>query len=83
MRSGAKPVFCDVDKDSWNMTYDEVKKSFTNNTKAVLMVHLYGLTAEADKISEFCKSKNIILIEDAAEGLYLQIIKYMMKNLRE
>ncbi len=68
LRSGAKPVFCDVDKDSWNMTYDEVKKSFTNNTKAVLMVHLYGLTAEADKISEFCKSKNIILIEDAAEA---------------
>ena len=68
LRSGAKPVFCDVDKDSWNMTLDEVEKSFTNRTKAVLMVHLYGLTAEAEKIAEFCNSKNIILIEDAAEA---------------
>ena len=32
------------------------------------MVHLYGLTAEAEKIAEFCNTKNIILIEDAAEA---------------
>ncbi len=68
LRSGAKPIFCDVNKDSWNMTLDEVEKSFTKRTKAVLMVHLYGLTAEAEKIAEFCNSKNITLIEDAAEA---------------
>ena len=56
LRSGAKPVFCDVNKDSWNMTLDEVEKVSQKN-KAVLMVHLYGLTAEAEKIAEFCNTK--------------------------
>ena len=68
IRSGAKPVFCDVNSDTWNMTLEDVKKSITNKTKAVLVVHTYGLASEVDKISAFCKENNLYLIEDAAEA---------------
>lgn len=68
VRSGAKPVFCDVDKNSWNMTLNNLQSKFTTNTKAVLIVHTYGLAAEVSKIAKFCREKNIYLIEDAAEA---------------
>ena len=68
VRTGATPIFCDVDLDSWNMSLDHVKEKLSPNTKAVLMVHLYGLTAEAKKIEDFCKEKNLHLIEDSAEA---------------
>jgi len=68
IRSGAKPIFCDVDPNSWNMRLKDVEEVFTKNTRAVLMVHTYGLVAEATKISNFCKENNLILIEDAAEA---------------
>tara|TARA_B100001250_G_scaffold67363_2_gene53898 strand:- start:19570 stop:20700 length:1131 start_codon:yes stop_codon:yes gene_type:complete len=68
IRSKAKPIFCDVDRNSWNMTLKNVKDVFTDNTKAVLMVHTYGLTAEAPLIRNFCDDNNLYLIEDAAEA---------------
>ena len=68
IRAGAKPVFCDVDSKSWNMKIEHVENLVTKNTKAVLMVHLYGLAAEADKISDFCNKNNLYLIEDASEA---------------
>ena len=68
LRAGAKPIFCDVSLDSWNMTLDNVKAVITNKTKAVLMVHTYGLTAEASEIEKFCEQNNIYLIEDSAEA---------------
>ena len=55
VRSKARPIFCDVDSNSWNMTLQNVKDVFTENTRAILMVHTYGLTAEAKAIKEFCK----------------------------
>ena len=68
LRTKATPVFSDIDIDSWNMTLESVKNKYTEKTKAVMMVHLYGLAAEANSIQEFCKVKNIMLIEDAAES---------------
>jgi len=68
LRTKAKPVFCDIDPKTWNMTLEDVKNVYTSNTKAVLMVHIYGLPAEAKAIEEFCKIKDLILIEDAAEA---------------
>jgi perosamine synthetase len=68
IRSKAKPVFCDVDPKSWNMTAQNVKEVITSKTKAVLLVHTYGLPAEAEKIIELCLSHNITVIEDAAEA---------------
>lgn len=68
LRTGATPIFCDINKTSWNMTLKDVEKKKTENTKAILMVHLYGLTAEAQKIEKYCEKNGILLIEDAAEA---------------
>lgn len=68
IRGGGKPIFCDIDPNSWNMNLDNVKKAFTKKTKAVLMVHTYGLSAEAEEIEKFCLENNIYLIEDASEA---------------
>ena len=57
IRSGAQPVFCDVDEMSWNMTIDDVKKVVTEKTKAVVVVHTYGLPSEIKKIRKFCQEK--------------------------
>ena len=58
VRSEAKPVFCDVDPLTWNMNLDEVKKVTTKNTKAVLLVHTYGLPSPATAIEKFCIDNN-------------------------
>ena len=68
LRTGATPIFCDINKTSWNMTLKVVEKKKTENTKAILMVHLYGLAAEAQKIEKYCEKNGIFLIEDAAEA---------------
>jgi len=68
LRTGATPIFCDINKTSWNMTLKDVEKKKTENTKAILMVHLYGLAAEAQKIEKYCEKNGIFLIEDAAEA---------------
>ena len=68
VRSGAKPVFCDVDKNTWNMTLENIKKKTTKKTKAIVLIHTYGLPAEATLIAKFCKDNKIKIIEDAAES---------------
>ena len=68
IRAGAVPKFCDVSLETWNMSLSDVEKVYTKNTKAVLMVHTYGLAADAERISKFCEDSNIILIEDSAEA---------------
>ena len=68
IRSDAKPIFCDVDPLTWNMNLKEIKKVLTKNTKAILLVHTYGLPSPASEIEEFCIDNNIDLIEDAAEA---------------
>ena len=68
IRSGAKPVLVDVDPHNWNLMFESVRAATTEKTKCVLMVHTYGLPADALKIEEFCKTKGIFLIEDSAEA---------------
>ena len=67
----AVPVFIDSDYETWNMCPKALKKAFAKypNVKAVIVVHLYGLSADIDKIMELCKKHNVTLIEDAAESL--------------
>lgn len=68
LRTKAKPVFCDVDSNSWNMTFEQVKEKVTKKTKAVIMVHTYGLTSDAMEIRDFCKDRGLYLVEDASEA---------------
>lgn len=66
----AIPVFIDSDINTWNMCPVALEKAFEKyHPKAVIVVHLYGLSADIDKISEICKRHNVVLIEDAAESL--------------
>jgi len=67
----ATPVFIDSDYETWNMCPKALKKAFEKypEVKAVIVVHLYGLSADMDKIVELCKKHNVVLIEDAAESL--------------
>lgn len=67
----AIPVFIDSDHETWNMSTVALERAFENypNVKAILVVHLYGLSADMDKIVDICKNHNVPLIEDAAESL--------------
>lgn len=67
----AIPVFIDSDYETWNMDPKALEEAFKKypNVKAVIVVHLYGLSADLDKIINICKEHNVVLIEDAAESL--------------
>jgi len=67
----ATPVFIDSDYETWNMCPKALEEAFKKypNVKAVIVVHLYGLSADMDKIVELCKKYDVALIEDAAESL--------------
>lgn len=67
----AIPVFIDSDYKTWNMSPEALEKAFDKypNVKAVIVVHIYGLSADMNKIVEICKRHNVPLIEDAAESV--------------
>lgn len=72
---GAEPVFIDSEYESWNMSPIALQKAFDdaekNNKmpKAVIVVNLYGQSADYDKLKDICKKYNVPIIEDAAESL--------------
>lgn len=67
----ATPVFIDSNFQTWNMDPGALEAAFEKypDVKAVLVVHLYGFSADMDPIVELCKQYNVTLIEDAAESL--------------
>lgn len=67
----ATPVFIDSDYETWNMCPKALEEAFKKypQVKAVIVVHLYGLSADMDKIVALCKKYKVALIEDAAESL--------------
>lgn len=68
----AIPVFIDSNYETWNMdplALEEALKKYGDRVKAVLVVHLYGLSADMDKIMEICNKYQVTVIEDAAESL--------------
>ena len=64
---GAVPVLVDSDIHTWNMKVDEIEAKITPKTKAIMIVHLYGLPVEVDKVLALAKMYNLKVIEDAAE----------------
>ena len=71
MYQNAVPVFIDSDYETWNMSPKALEEAFEKypEVKAVIVVHLYGLSADMDRIIEICKKHNVAVIEDAAESL--------------
>ncbi|MCR1927179.1 DegT/DnrJ/EryC1/StrS family aminotransferase [Enterococcus gallinarum] len=68
---GAIPVFVDSDIETWNMSPTHLRTALEKypDTKAVIVVHLYGLSANLEEIMEVCQEYGVTLIEDAAESL--------------
>ncbi|RLF26824.1 MAG: hypothetical protein DRN01_03890 [Thermoplasmata archaeon] len=66
---GLKPVFVDVDPETLNMDPDDVERKITKNTKAIIMVHLYGVPCDIDRIVSIARKHNLFLIEDASQAL--------------
>jgi perosamine synthetase len=66
---GAKPVFVDVLEDTWCIDPQKIKKSITPKTRAIIVVHLYGNVCEMNEIMKIANEHNLMVLEDAAEGL--------------
>jgi dTDP-4-amino-4,6-dideoxygalactose transaminase len=66
--AGAKPVFADVDKNSQNITAETIKTVLTENTKAIICVHLAGMPSEMDEIMALAKEHDLVVIEDCAQA---------------
>ena len=66
---GAVPVFVDIDPDTWNIDARKIEEKITRNTKAIIVVALYGLPVDIDPILEIAKKHNLIVIDDSAETL--------------
>ncbi|MFZ6010081.1 MAG: aminotransferase class I/II-fold pyridoxal phosphate-dependent enzyme [Bacteroidota bacterium] len=72
---GASPVFIDSEPETWNMSHQALSRAFADAAaknalpKAVIVVNLYGQSANMDPIMEICDSYNVPVVEDAAESL--------------
>ncbi len=68
VRNGAKPVFVDIDSETYIMDVAQVEDKITKRTKAIIPVHLYGHPADMDPIMELAKKYNLFVIEDACQA---------------
>lgn len=70
---GAKPVFVDINPDTYQIDTENIKKAITKKTKAIIPVHLFGMPSQMDEIMKIAKKYKLIVIEDAAQahGSYL------------
>jgi dTDP-4-amino-4,6-dideoxygalactose transaminase len=68
LRSGAIPVLADIDKSTGHISLESAQRCFTNKTKAIIYVHLYGQICPMDLWIEFCNQNNVQLIEDCAQA---------------
>lgn len=66
---GAKPVFVDIDKRTFNMDANLIEEKITSKTKAIYPVHYAGVSCDMDRILEIAKKYNLIVVEDAAQGV--------------
>ncbi|NYB51448.1 MAG: DegT/DnrJ/EryC1/StrS family aminotransferase [Methanobacteriaceae archaeon] len=65
---GARPVFVDIDPQTYNLNPDRIEEAITQKTKAIIPVHLYGQPARMDQINQIAKSHDLVVIEDAAQA---------------
>lgn len=68
LECGAIPVFCDVDRQTLNISPERIREALTKKTKAIMVVHLFGLPADMDEIIEIAKDNSLFVIEDAAHA---------------
>lgn len=68
-RTGAKPVFVDIDPDTFNIDPDRIEAAITPRTKSIIPVHLFGQVADMDPINEIADRHGITVLEDAAQAI--------------
>ncbi|MBI4174891.1 MAG: DegT/DnrJ/EryC1/StrS family aminotransferase [Candidatus Aenigmarchaeota archaeon] len=68
LHAGAKPIFADVRYDDFCVDTSNLENKITENTKAIIAVHLYGQMCDMDTLTKICKQNNLILIEDACQA---------------
>ncbi len=66
--TGAKPVFVDIEEETYNIDLQRLEEAITDKTKAIILVHLYGQTANVDEITAIAKKHKITVIEDACQA---------------
>ena len=66
--AGAKPVFVDVDPETWNIDAEKIEAAITPRTKAILPVHLYGLPADMHMILGIAEKYKLVVVEDACQA---------------
>ena len=67
-RVGATPIFVDVDRETYTICPEKIKEKITPATKAIIPVHLFGQSADMDKIKKIARNHNLIVIEDASQA---------------
>jgi len=68
-RLNAKPVFCDIDPITYNIDPNDIEKKINKKTKAIIPVHLYGQSAEMQRIMEIAEKHGLKVIEDGAQAI--------------
>lgn len=69
LRTGAKPVFVDIREDTLNIDETLIEEAITDRTKAICVVHYAGVACEMDSIMEIARRHNLMVVEDAAQGV--------------
>src|SRR3989338_5333953 len=67
--TGARPIFCDIDINTYNLDPADVQKKITKKTRAIMVVHYAGMACDMEKIQKIADENNLYVIEDAAHAL--------------